>query len=210
MALAVAALPLLLAGPSAAAGGTSATGLLDPLLKPSSSPAPSPTPTPTSESATPTATIEPAAAVAPALTIAVPASANFGRYDRGAQTISAQLGEVQVSAASSLSSFSWVATVSTSGFATGSGQSPQERIPPASVGYRSNPITLPTGVAASSCSSPSLTAPVRLDAARTAFSCSVLASATATTVSWRPEITIDVSADNVGGTYAGTITHSVA
>lgn len=200
----MAALPLLLASPSAAAGGAS-TGLLDPLLQPS------PSPSPTAQTATATATIDTGSTVAaPGLTIAVPSSADFGSYDRGAQVIRAELGQVQVTAASSAADFSWVATVSTSGFATGTGQTPQERIPPSAVAYRSNPITLPAGVAASACSSPSLTTPVRLDVGRTAFSCSFLASVTETTVSWRPEISIDVSADNVGGTYAGTITHSVA
>lgn len=151
----------------------------------------------------------PASAAAPGLALYVPASADFGSYDRRAQTIHASLGEVRVTTSSSLTPFSWVATVSTSGFATGTGQTPQERIPPASVAYRSNPIVIPAGVAVSSCSG-AATATVTLSVQQTAYSCSFLASATATSLTWRPDISIDVSADNVGGTYAGTITHSVA
>lgn len=152
----------------------------------------------------------PASAAAPGLALFVPAGADFGSYDRGAQTINAALGEVRVTTSSSLTAFSWVATVSTSGFATGTGQTPQERIPPASVAYRSNPIVIPAGVAVSSCTSDAATATVTLSMQQTAYSCSFLASASSTSLSWQPEISIDVSGDNVGGTYAGTITHSVA
>ena len=51
---------------------------------------------------------------------------------------------------------------------------------------------------------------VTLVQTRTAFRCSGLLGLTASTVSWRPTLSVQTQPTDPAGTYTGTITHSVA
>src|SRR4051812_7123657 len=94
---------------------------------------------------------DPAYASAPGLSISVPAAASFGSFATGARTITANLGTVTVTTASTLPhNASWVATVSTTAFTTGGGSS-AERVATSSVSYLSGSATTTTGFAPGAC-----------------------------------------------------------
>lgn len=141
------------------------------------------------------------------LTISVPANASLGTVAAGSSQVSGSLGPVTVSTGISTGSGGWVATVSSTGFTTGSGTS-SETISNSAVSYASGVVTAVTGLAANLCT-PQLIGQ-SLGTARTAMSCSGLSLLSATSVTWRPTLTVSLSPSAVAGTYTGTITHSVA
>jgi len=143
------------------------------------------------------------------LTISVPASASLGSTSTGASQISGSLGAVTVSTGVSVGTGNWVATVTATSFTTG-GKSANETISTSSVSYLSGPVTATSGVSASLCTPGQLVVAQTLNSARTAMSCAGVSLLSATSVTWRPTITIALSASAVAGTYTGTITHSVA
>jgi hypothetical protein len=150
-----------------------------------------------------------ASATAPGLSISVPSSVSFGSFAPGARTITASLGTVTVTTASTVAhNATWTATVTATDFTTGGGTS-AERVPNSSVTYRSGTATASTGFGAGACV-PGQALAASLGSMRTAFSCTGVSIAATTSLSWRPEITIAIAAGNVAGAYSGTITHSVA
>jgi hypothetical protein len=152
--------------------------------------------------------VPPAYAAAPGLSISVPSSASLGTFSTGARTITANLGTITVTTASTLAhDATWTATVTATSFATGGGSS-AERVPTSSIAYRSGAATASSGLGANACvpGQPTATA---MSSSLTAFSCTGVSLSSSTSLSWNPQIAITVAAGNVAGTYTGTITHSV-
>jgi len=137
-----------------------------------------------------------------ALAISVPASVNLGSVPSGTTSLSGQLGPVTVTA-SGLVAPSFVATVSSTGFTNGTGQT----IPNSSISYWSGPATT---AALQNTTPGQLTAANKQDlsVSRTAFRSSGLALSITTI--WNPTIVVAIPPAAVAGTYSGTITHSVA
>ena len=137
-----------------------------------------------------------------ALAITVPSSVSLGSVPSGTTTLSNRLGPVTVTA-SGLVAPSFIATVSSTEFTNGSGQT----FPNSSISYWSGPAT------AALVQNPTpgqLTAGDKQDlsVSRTAFRSSGLALSITTT--WNPTIVVAIPPAAVAGTYSGTITHSVA
>jgi hypothetical protein len=136
------------------------------------------------------------------LEISVPAAASLGLAPLGSTSISGKLGDVEVIDSRGSVSGSWVTTVSSTAFVTGSGTGP-ETIPSSDVDYDSGSAVATSGIGTFTPGTPdNLAAPI------TAFSAS--AETGNTTVTWDPTITVHLPASVVSGTYLGTITHSVA
>ncbi len=140
------------------------------------------------------------------LSISVPASANVGSGNPS-QTISGQLGAVQVTDARYNTNATWTATVSSTTFTTG-GHSPAETIPTSAVSYWSGTATSVTGTATTTPGQATSANAQALSVSRTAFT--LTAGTGKTIVSWNPTVIVSVPAAAVAGTYTGTITHSVA
>jgi hypothetical protein len=152
---------------------------------------------------------QPAYATAPGLSISVPASASFGSYPTGSGTISASLGTITVTTASTLvHNATWTATVSATAFKTGGGTAP-ETVPTSSVTYRSGTATAASGLAANACV-PGQLVGAALSSSLTAFSCTGVSILPTTSLSWNPVITVTLAPSSVAGTYTATISHSVA
>jgi len=136
------------------------------------------------------------------LEISVPGAASLGLAPLGATSISGPLGDVTVIDSRGSVSGSWVTTVSSTSFVTGSGTG-AETIPPSDVDYDPGAAVNTTGIGTFTPGTPGdLAAPI------TAFSAS--AETGNTVVTWDPTITVHLPASVVAGDYLGTITHSVA
>jgi hypothetical protein len=140
--------------------------------------------------------------VSGSLAISVPATASLGSVASGATVITALLGNVQVVDARASTAGSWTATVSSSSFLTGGG-TPAETVPSSDVFYDAGQAIATSGTGTFTPGTPAA-----LTAAVTAFSAS--SEVGSTSVTWDPQITIQIPAAAVSGTYTGTITHSVA
>jgi hypothetical protein len=143
-----------------------------------------------------------------ALSISVPGSKNVGTTQVGSgSTISSQLGTVTVNA-SGIVAPSFVATVTSTVFTTGSGTA-NETIAKSRVSYWSGSATSTTGTFASLVPGQANAAAAQdLSLPRTAFSAVGLVLTIA--VSWNPTVIVNPPTNAVAGTYSGTITHSVA
>jgi hypothetical protein len=143
------------------------------------------------------------------LTISVPGTASLGSVATGSSQVSGSLGSVTVSTGVSVGTGSWVATVVSTAFTTGGGTT-YERVAASSVRYSAGAVTATSGVAAGLCTPGQALGPESLDTTRTAMSCGGISLLSATSVTWRPTLTITLPASAVAGTYSGTVTHSVA
>jgi len=101
----------------------------------------------------------------------------------------------------------WVATVSSSDFATGDG-TPAETIGKSNVWYWSGAATSSSGLAVFVPGQLTGLVAVQLSTAQGAFSGTVTSGAAS--VTWVPTIHVQVPPTAVAGQYHGTITHSVA
>ncbi len=136
------------------------------------------------------------------LSISVPPTANLGTVQSGSTHVSSLLGDVQVTDLRASLSGSWVTTVSSTNFVTGGGTG-AETIPNSDVSYDPGSLVASSGTATFTPGTPGvLSAPI------TAFSATSEVGDTVAT--WDPQITIQIPAGAVNGTYTGTITHSVA
>lgn len=143
-----------------------------------------------------------------ALAITVPSSVNLGSVATGVSSLSGQMGTVTVTATGLVTSF--VATVSTTTFVTGSATTP-ETIPKASISYWSGPATVSTGIAVRTPGQLTALQKVSLSSPATAFSAVGVSLVVVTdSTAWNPTIVVTIPAAAVSGTYTGTITHSVA
>ena len=136
------------------------------------------------------------------LSISVPATANMGTVASGSTHVSALLGDVQVTDLRAALAGSWTTTVSSTNFVTGTGTGP-ETVPNSDVTYDPGDVVASTGTGTFTPGTPgTLGSPI------TAFSAT--SEVGDTVVTWDPQITIQIPAGAVNGTYTGTITHSVA
>ncbi|MER6616403.1 hypothetical protein [Streptomyces xantholiticus] len=140
------------------------------------------------------------------LSITVPAAVNFGATFPGS-SISRQLGEVQVSDRRSGQNTAWTAAVAATDFTTPGGGAARQ-ISRSQFSYWSGPATRTSGPGtrvpgqATSGQAQSLTVP------RTAFA--KTSGSGNNTTAWQPTLVVAVPTTAVGGTYTGTVTHSVA
>jgi len=142
-------------------------------------------------------------AVAPlAISISAPESVNLGHASPGG-TIDAQMGPVTVT---SNGIEPWIVTVTATNFTTGS--APVQTIANSSMSYWSGPATAHTGIGVPTPGQASSAQAQDLGTVRTAFS--LLAGVAITSVTWNPTLIVLVPVSAVGGSYTGTITHSVA
>jgi hypothetical protein len=135
-----------------------------------------------------------------ALTMSVPSTAFLGSGLPG-QVIDGLLGAVTVTDSRALLNASWTATVSSTSFITGTG-TPSETIPAADAAYDPGTLTT-TGTVTVIASDITLSG-----TAQTAVAAS--AGAGNNTARWNPTIAVTVPVAAVGGTYTGTISHSVS
>ena len=122
-------------------------------------------------------------------------------------TFDAPLGDVTVTAAAGVSSWTATVTLASSFRVTQGDQSwvlPDDR-----VSYRSGAGSLTNIVGLNLCSTGLLDAPATLVQTRTAYSCQGLTGLLSTSVRWNPTLTIKTQPTDPAGTYTGTITHSV-
>lgn len=145
----------------------------------------------------------PRAVMAPPV-VTVPTAGTMGTVNTG-QTGTVQLGQVRVTSSGNRT---WTATVSATSFKTGSG-SPSETITPSNLSYWSGPLVSKTGPGNWFPGQPSATSRVPLDTQRIALRYETQLTV-ASSVNWRPTLTVSVPATAVAGTYSGTVTHSVA
>ncbi|MGK5518435.1 hypothetical protein ACSNN9_03675 [Micromonospora sp. URMC 107] len=139
--------------------------------------------------------------------ITVPATANLGVGFVGG-TLTAQLGTVEVrDLRGQVNPNTWVATVSATAFMAGAG-GPQRTIANGRVSYWSGPAVRSSGGGTLVPGQPTSAQAVTLDVPREAFRRTAGNGNNA--VAWTPTIRIAVPTGVVGGTYRGTITHSVA
>ncbi|MGD0705108.1 MAG: hypothetical protein ABSA02_35125, partial [Trebonia sp.] len=135
------------------------------------------------------------------LTMTAPATVNLGDGQPGA-TISSSLGTVAVTDGRGFGA-DWAATVSSSNFTTAGG-SPAETIPAASAFYDITALATATGPATFGYTPQTDLSPNSQDI----VNATNVAGNTA--VTWNPLIQISVPGGAIGGTYTGTIVHSVS
>jgi hypothetical protein len=135
-----------------------------------------------------------------ALSISVPVTANLGSGASGT-TINGVLGAATVTDNRALLDASWTVTASSTDFTTG-GATPAETIPSSDVGYDPGSITTTGTITATG-------TPVTL-AGTPAPVVTGTAGVGDNTASWDPTLSVAVPAAAVGGTYTGTVTHSVS
>lgn len=141
-----------------------------------------------------------------ALGITVPATANLGSANPGA-SLSASLGSVTVTDNRALLTASWTATVTATSFTTGGGTT-AETIANTAVSYWSGPATATSGSGTFTPGQTNAGAAQAMGTSVTAFT--LTGGVGDNSAAWSPTIVIAVPAAAVGGTYTGTITHSVA
>ena len=139
--------------------------------------------------------------IAGALTITAPDSSNLGSASVGSN-LSGDLGTVQVTDNRGFGA-GWTATVSSTGFATGTG-TPADTIPVSNASYNITALTQATG--------PATFTPVPVTQLSTAPRPVVSATNVTgnTTATWNPIITVTVPPSAIVGLYTATITHSVS
>ncbi|SCL40134.1 hypothetical protein GA0074692_5614 [Micromonospora pallida] len=140
------------------------------------------------------------------LEIFAPHSVNLGSTFAGTP-IQGAIGPVQVVDARAALTATWVATVSSTEFSTGTG-SAAETIPPALIEYWSGPLVSSTGSGTFVPGQPTQADAVTLSVPRTAFS--KTSGSGNNSATWNPTIRVNVPATVVAGTYSATVTHSVA
>ncbi|MBE1492539.1 hypothetical protein [Plantactinospora soyae] len=139
------------------------------------------------------------------LTITVPATANLGNGTEGS-TISGNLGPVTVLDQRALLNASWNATVVASDFTTGGGTA-AETIPAINVRYWSGPATGTSGEGTFTPGQPTAADAEIINVPQTAFTHTGGSGNNFAT--WNPTVLVDVPDATSGGTYTGTVTHSV-
>ncbi|OAH09861.1 hypothetical protein STSP_68600 [Streptomyces jeddahensis] len=141
-----------------------------------------------------------------ALSITVPASVHLGAALPGS-SMSRQLGTVQVSDTRGVRNAVWTATVAATDFTTPGGGAARQ-ISRNQVSYWSGPATKTTGPGARVPGQATSAQAQSLSVPRTAFA--KTSGSGNNTTSWQPTLMVALPATAVGGTYTGTVTHSVA
>lgn len=141
-----------------------------------------------------------------ALGITIPSTAALGTGAAGG-TVTAQLGAVSVSDNRALLTASWTTSVTSTSFTTGGGTT-AETIPNSDVSYWSGVATATSGTGTFTPGQATAAAAAVLDTSRTAYS--LTAGVGDNSATWNPTLVVALPAAAVGGTYTGTVTHSVA
>ncbi|MCW2544143.1 MAG: hypothetical protein JWM40_1695 [Frankiales bacterium] len=137
------------------------------------------------------------------LAISQPANGvNLGSASTGASSIAGSLGTVQVTDTRGNLVAAWTATVSSTSFTTGTATT-NETVADALISYSSGTATKGTGQVGA------MTPSVGVTLAAPAVA-GIWAGVGNNTVSWNPTLTFTLLPAQVAGTYAGTVTHSVA
>lgn len=136
------------------------------------------------------------------LTINSPGSVSIGSVASGATSIAGQIGPVTVTDGRATLNGSWTSTVTGTDFTTGGG-TPAETIPNINVSYSPGPLTASTGTGTFTPGPGG-----QINVPRVAFTGTALVGNN--TATWNPTLTVTIPAATVGGTYTGTVTHSVA
>ncbi len=141
------------------------------------------------------------------LTISAPASAAIAGGGTDVGSLTGSLGTTTVSDQRGALAGAWTASVGSSDFTTGSG-SANETIAKSNVAYWSGAATASSGTAVRVPGQATEALKASLSASVTAFSATGTVGNNST--SWAPTLVVTVPAQAVVGTYAGTVTHSVA
>jgi hypothetical protein len=136
-----------------------------------------------------------------ALSISAPTSADLGAGNPGTTIGPTPIGTVTVTDDRAALNASWTASAASTNFMSGGGTAP-ELIPASDVNYDPGALTT-TGTVTASPSDITLSGSPQ--AVVTASG--VIGNNTA---SWDPNLTVDLPANAVGGTYTATLTHSVS
>jgi hypothetical protein len=136
------------------------------------------------------------------LSVSAPASGALGSAAAGSAVLSGALGTVTVTDARGLLAGTWTVTATATDFTTGDA-GPAETITSDRVTYLAPLPTIDAGTVV-----PASTGPQVLDQARDVVT--AVGVVGSNQVSWNPLVSITLPAQAVAGTYAGTITHSVA
>jgi hypothetical protein len=136
------------------------------------------------------------------LAVSVPATASLGSHATGTGVITGNLGAVTVTDGRGAVTAVWTASVSSTDFTTGAGGAGQT-VSKSQVGYASGAATATSGTGAFA---PGTAASLAVPGVAGAWA-GGLGNNSAT---WNPTITVTLLGGEVAGTYAGTITHSVA
>ncbi|RLP96094.1 hypothetical protein EAD89_00260 [Micromonospora sp. BL4] len=139
------------------------------------------------------------------LSITVPATANIGHGVEGS-TVSGQLGPVTVLDQRGSLTPNWTATVISTDFVTGGGSS-GETIPNINVLYWSGSATATAGGGTFTPGQQTAAQQQIINVPRTAFSHTGGTGNNFAT--WNPTLVVNIPDGTVGGTYTGTVTHSV-
>jgi hypothetical protein len=140
------------------------------------------------------------------LSITVPTPVALGATAPGS-TLSVHIGSVTVSDQRGLANASWTATVSATDLITGAGTT-AETIAKSLESYWSGPATSTTGVGTFTPGQVNAANAQPLSTPRTAFT--LTAGTGSNSANWNPTLVVQVPAQAVKGTYAATLTHSVA
>ncbi|MEU8035984.1 hypothetical protein [Streptosporangium sp. NPDC049078] len=135
------------------------------------------------------------------LTISAPSTANLGSVAAGATSISGQIGPVTVTDDRATLNGSWNASVISTDFTTGGGTAP-ETIGNINVSYSPGSATATTGQGTFTPGPGGI-----INVPRVAFTGTNLVGNN--TATWNPTLTVTIPTTAVGGTYSGTVTHSV-
>jgi hypothetical protein len=141
------------------------------------------------------------------LTITAPGTVALGSGAPGT-TITALVGPVTVTDNRALLTAAWTATASATSWTTG-GSTPAETIPVTDVGYAVGTITTTGTITTAGTNRPAGTAAGDLSA-----TAQTVVAGTAgvgdNTATWNPALSVAVPPFVVGGSYTGTLTHSVS
>ncbi|WP_329080288.1 hypothetical protein [Streptosporangium sp. NBC_01469] len=135
------------------------------------------------------------------LTINAPGSVSLGSVGAGTASIAGPIGPVTVTDLRATLNGSWTATVTGTDFVTGGGTA-AETIDNINVSYSPGQATSTTGTGTFTPGPGGI-----INVPRVAFTGTALIGNN--TATWNPTLTVTIPPASVGGTYTGTVTHSV-
>jgi hypothetical protein len=140
------------------------------------------------------------------LSISVPASSDLGSVAAGSASLTDTLGDVTVTDDRGASEATWTATVAAVAdpWCTGTCDSASKQVPGSDITYAEDAFSSTTGTCTTRTPGPGGV----LSANRTAASASGCEGVNSAT--WNPTLTLANLANNLAGSYSGTLTHTVA
>jgi hypothetical protein len=140
------------------------------------------------------------------LSISVPASSDLGSVAAGSASLTDTLGDVTVTDDRGAELAEWTATVAAVAdpWCTGACDSTSKQVPGSDITYAENAFSSTTGTCTTRIPGPGGVLSADRNAA-SALGCDGVNSAT-----WNPTLTLANLANNLAGSYSGTLTHTVA